>query len=250
MRGTTDQIDITIDAKYNGPPDSGNGGYVSGLLAEALGLSQFEVFLKAPPPIDTPMMLTAHNQHYELKHGDRLIATISQFDVDLQVPFFPTNEQAIKSANYYPGFERHVFPRCFVCGPDRDTCDGLRLYTGRQPNSNYVAAPFETFNELFDHQGKMYTRFISAALDCPGAYAITQIDHECALVLGNFQVSIEEEIAKSDQLIVVGWYLGTEGRKNYSGTAIIDDRGHIKAKARAVWIEIDPNKFLIANSKG
>ena len=46
-----DQL-IRIDRRFRGPPDSGNGGYVAGLLAKALGGSGVEVTLRAPPPLD------------------------------------------------------------------------------------------------------------------------------------------------------------------------------------------------------
>ena len=34
---------VTIPARFNGPPDSGNGGYTAGVLAAALGASPAEV---------------------------------------------------------------------------------------------------------------------------------------------------------------------------------------------------------------
>ena len=45
---------ITIDRRYRGPPTSANGGYVCGLVANAIGGSG-EVTLRAPPPLDQPL---------------------------------------------------------------------------------------------------------------------------------------------------------------------------------------------------
>jgi hypothetical protein len=36
---------------------------------------------------------------------------------------------------------------------------------------------------------------------------------------------------------VVGWQLGTEGRKHQAGTALFDGRGELCGRARALWIE-------------
>ena len=41
---------ITIDKRYCGPPNSGNGGYVCGLLANHIGASA-EITLRVPPPL-------------------------------------------------------------------------------------------------------------------------------------------------------------------------------------------------------
>ena len=46
-------IPTIIRKRFCGPPNSGNGGYVCGLLANALG-EPAQVTLHAPPPLDPP----------------------------------------------------------------------------------------------------------------------------------------------------------------------------------------------------
>ena len=48
---------VRIDHRFCGPPDSGNGGYVAGMVARALGGSEVEVTLRAPPPLDVALDL-------------------------------------------------------------------------------------------------------------------------------------------------------------------------------------------------
>jgi hypothetical protein len=48
---------LVIDPRFCGPPDSGNGGYVCGLLAAAAG-GAVAVRLKRPPPLGVPLDLT------------------------------------------------------------------------------------------------------------------------------------------------------------------------------------------------
>ena len=45
---------FTIDATYNGPPKSGNGGYSCGVLGQFFD-GPAEVMLRVPPPLDTEM---------------------------------------------------------------------------------------------------------------------------------------------------------------------------------------------------
>jgi hypothetical protein len=47
---------LRIEERYRGPPDSGNGGYVCGLVAGFLGGSA-EVTLRRPPPLDRTLLV-------------------------------------------------------------------------------------------------------------------------------------------------------------------------------------------------
>lgn len=233
----------TIESKYNGPPGSGNGGYVAGLLAAYHDASSVRVRLRKPPPLETQMSIVRDGDKVWLEYQGEIVAESVASSLDMEVPCIPSYAIAEAASQSYPGFERHAFPYCYVCGPKRKESDGLRLFTGLASAGDYVAAPFHTFDELYNANGQMTIETIYAALDCPGAYAITQIDEEKVLVLGEIVVDIIEPIRKGDKLIVMGWYLGKERKKNFSGTAIINQAGDIKAKAKATWIEIDPLTF-------
>ncbi len=53
-----DTAPIIIAKRFNGPPASGQGGYVAGLLAARLG-GPAEVTLRRPPPLDVAMAVEA-----------------------------------------------------------------------------------------------------------------------------------------------------------------------------------------------
>ena len=234
---------MIINSRFNGPPNSGNGGYVGGLMAKQLG-DTVEVTLLKPPPLNQELSMAWSENTMELSHQNRLIAKAVNATMDLQPPVIPSMADAVLCETRYPGYQKHVFPECFVCGPARGENDGLRLFTGLSGSKDYVAAPFRTFKDLYDDEGFMLTEFIWSALDCPGAYAITQIDTEKHLVLGRMTVAVNDAIHIDEKLIVMGWYEGSEGKKNYSGTAIINSDGVVKAVGDAIWIEIDPAKFI------
>ncbi len=235
---------VIINSKYNGPPNSGNGGYVCGLLANSTPYDTIEVKLIAPPPLDTEVIIKNVDGRYELWDANNLIASAIRSDIDISVPVIPSMADAILCETRYPGFDRHIFPHCFVCGPQRMEEDGLRLFTGVSGSKDYVAAPFRTFRGLYDQHGHMYPEIIWSALDCPGAYAITQISEEKMMVLGKLKAKIVEPIKREERLIVSGWYMGTDKRKNYAGTAIFTSDGKLKAIGHSVWIEIDPDRFI------
>jgi hypothetical protein len=51
---------ITIDSKFNGLPDSGNGGYVCCLLANFIGL-EAEVTQRKPPALVQPLSILVND---------------------------------------------------------------------------------------------------------------------------------------------------------------------------------------------
>ncbi len=60
---------VRIERRFRGPPETGNGGYVAGLVAAALGGSNCTVTLKSPPPIDEDLTLTTEDASASLIVG-------------------------------------------------------------------------------------------------------------------------------------------------------------------------------------
>jgi hypothetical protein len=82
-------------------------------------------------------------------------------------------------------------------------------------------------------------RFAWAALDCPGAFAVLGDFSRGITVLGRLTARVEEAPRAGDECVVVGWQLGSDGRrKHHAGTAIYRD-GDLLASAMAVWITVD-----------
>ena len=67
--------EIIIDKRFCGPPNSGNGGYVCGRLAQHIP-GGAEVTLRAPPPLDTPLdAIATGDGTWELRDGAKVVAT-------------------------------------------------------------------------------------------------------------------------------------------------------------------------------
>ena len=64
---------ISIERRFRGPPTSGHGGYVGGLLASYLDDAAIEVTLKAPVRLDTSLETKVHGT-VELCSDGQLIA--------------------------------------------------------------------------------------------------------------------------------------------------------------------------------
>jgi hypothetical protein len=230
--------EVTIEERFHGPPRSGNGGYTCGVLAASFH-RPMAVRLSAPPPLATPLRREIGPEHARLYDRETVIAEARIADLDLEVPEPPTFAEAETASLAYPGFERHPFPTCFVCGPQRAGGDGLRIFAGPVEGRDIVAAPWIPDASLADEgSGAVRREFLWAALDCPSAYALPPLEDGLAIVLGELTGEISGILAPGERCTLIGWFLGVEGRKRRSASAIFGPRGGLVAKARATWIAV------------
>jgi hypothetical protein len=228
---------MIIESTYCGPSTSGQGGYVCGLLGTYIQ-GPADVTLRIPPPLDREMEVNIMgHDHVTLMDGNTLVAEARKIVLELDVPAPPAYADAQTASRDYIGFKVHPFPRCFVCGPERDTGDGLRIFPGPVQGERMVAAPWTPYAALSDGNGLVRREFMWAALDCPGAFA-AMMEQPRVIVLGKLAVAIMKDIKADARFIAIGWKIAQEGRKHQTGTAVFSDSGELCAKAKATWIEL------------
>lgn len=148
-------------------------------------------------------------------------------------------DQAVGASRRFPWYEGHPFPTCFVCGPDREEGDGLRIHPGAVPDRRIVAAPWTPAESVCDAGGRVQPEIVWAALDCPSWFGILEFETGVRYaLLGELTARILERPAQGSRCVVVGWPSGREGRKLHGGTAIYDDAGAILASSAATWVEL------------
>jgi hypothetical protein len=227
---------IVIGRRFRGPPQSGNGGYVCGVLAGAAGTA-LEVRLLRPPPLDQPLEVREDPERAQffLMDGEEPVASGKPKSLALTVPAPPSYAEALAAVHGYEGFRVHAYPGCFVCGPERARGDGMRIFAAPIGGRDLYAAAWLPDASLAGSDGKILPEFMWAALDCPGFFA-TGVAATGAL-LGEFAARIDRRVHTSEACVVIGWSAGREGRKHYSGTAVFDDNSELCARAYATWIE-------------
>jgi hypothetical protein len=227
---------LTIDSRFNGPPASGNGGYVCGLLAREID-GPAEAALRVPPPLDKPLTLSRDGARVLLHDGDTLIGEAKPTTLDVKAEPAPSLADARDAAKRYAGLH-HAFPTCFVCGASRAKHDGLDIFTGKLADRDMVACTWSPAADLADTDGRVAPEFIHAALDCPGYWALPGAGQVVA-VLARFSVSIDAPLPRvGEELIVAAWPLSSDGRKHKAASALYDANGAILARAEALWIEL------------
>lgn len=239
-----DAVAFTIAARFNGPPGMGNGGYGCGRMAALIG-EQVKIRLQKPIPLDRSLevvRLTSESwqDQWQVRDGETVIASAFKTTVAMTAPAPPSYLDALAVSKHYAGFHGHLFPTCFVCGPDRARGDGLRIFATHLPDSELVAAPWMPDASVGNEDGKVRPEFIWAALDCPGYFAAVPIGRPA--VLGEFAVHVNRLVHVDEPCVVVGWKTGDEGRKHRAGTALFDEDGELCAVGEATWIELAKGK--------
>ncbi len=228
-------MEVTIAPRFCGPPASANGGYFAGLVA-ALAHDSVAVRLLKPPPVGVRLAVDERGEGLlDVRHGSDVIAQTRPSRIDAPTLAPPSYEEAIEASRRYVGFAHHPFPTCFVCGPQRQRGDGLRIFPGGVPGRELVAAPWVADESLRADGGKVRPEFMWAALDCPGWLA-TLTDARLAL-LGELTVHVARCVHIGAQCVVVGWRIADRGRSHDAGTAVFDEQGDLCGYGRATWIE-------------
>ncbi len=251
---------LRIPARYNGPPHSANGGWVSGRLAQEVVAGAVTVRLRTPPPLDRDLALRpvapvadggggaghpGDAAGVELwddgrvspagpgsAHEGVLVASAAPAGPDaLRDDVVPpvSFAEAEASGSAYEGLLDHPFPTCFVCGTARP--DGLSLRPGRVAGGGgeYAAAWVPT---------DVTVPVVWAAMDCPGGWSAGIAGRP--MVLGTMTARIDALPAAGDHCVVMAWPRGSQGRRFLSGTALYSPGGRLLARAEAIWIAVDP----------
>ncbi|MGI8974509.1 MAG: hypothetical protein ACR2HI_10085 [Gaiella sp.] len=129
---------ITIDRRYRGPRESGNGGYAAGLLAQEFR-GGVEVTLRKPPPLDRRLAVVRDAERAFLLDGEELVAEARQMEPALEPPEPPTEAEVFAAAAAATRWEAPDFADCFVCGTRGDG-SGLEIHPGPVPGRDGIVA--------------------------------------------------------------------------------------------------------------
>jgi hypothetical protein len=226
---------LVIDRRFRGPESSANGGYFAGCVA-AHARHTVTVRLIKPPPLEVPLeIVQLADDRLAVMSGAERIAEAAPGVLESGAPQPPSYLEAVEASRRYAGFIQHRFPTCFVCGTGRVRGDGMRIFAGPVGGRGLVAAPWVPDASLDQGDGKVRAEFMSAALDCPGAYAVG-VD-ERMLLLGEITVHVDRLVHVGEPCTVIGWALESSGRKHAAGTAVFAEDGEVCGLARSIWIE-------------
>jgi hypothetical protein len=233
-----------IAAQFAGPPTSGNGGYVAGILARAIEGPATAV-LRAAIPLDTPLNLTGEDGRWTMTGADGgLIGeAFAASAADLpDPPPAPSLAAAEAASRRYLGLTQTYHPICFSCATSRGEGDGLRVFAGQLEGAEpgVLAAAWTPHPSFAGAGGTIPSEIVWAALDCAGWYAWLVKDGTVAGLLGTMTGEVLRAPRAGEPHIVMAWPIeGGSGRKRFSGVALYTRDGECIARGRQVWIAVN-----------
>jgi len=231
---------VLVPTRFNGPGQSGNGGYSAGAIAALLGGAEpVEVTLRRPIPLDTRLEGIVEDGSARLMVDETLIADGRRDPAfELEVPAPVSVEQARVAMEDYRGQRGGPFSRCFVCGLDRE--DALGVFAGPVADSDLVATTWRPDPALAGDDGNVRAEIVWAVLDCPTYFAAYRDEEGTISFLARMTGMLEAPVRAGVEHVVIAWPLGTEGRKREAGSAVLSAGGEVLAWARALMIEPRP----------
>lgn len=233
-------VTITVPRRFNGPQESGNGGYTSGVIAGHLEDGPVEVSLRSPVPLDEPLELSEGDEGVlRALHGETLIAEARALpELDLSVPAVVSVEEARRAAENYRAPSDGLFSNCFVCGRARE--DSFEVFAGQVEGHDVVATPWTPPEWTAGDGGYVRPEFVWAVLDCP-TYFACHLEGELTLsMLVRQRAEMLAPVAAGEEHVVIAWPIEQDGRKRLAGTAVLSAQGETLALAEALMIEPRP----------
>lgn len=234
---TTVPHELTVPARFHGPPRSGNGGWCAGALAALVGpgdADAVEVRLRRPPPLEEAMPVVEQDGWTVATSGGEVVLQARPVDVG-PVPLDPVGLAEARAAEAsYDGLAAHPFPGCFSCGTDRAGGDGLRIFPG-------PVAPGTVAAGWTPHPDHTTAAVAWAALDCAGAWAAGI--GERAMVLGSMAARLWRPTVAGEPHVVVGSHRRTDGRRHHTATTLRTADGTLVGASEQVWFEVDRAAF-------
>ncbi|MFC3069472.1 hypothetical protein [Phenylobacterium soli] len=235
---------IIIGRQFCGPPNSGNGGYVCGVLAKGIEGPATAV-LRAPIPLDAPLALDPATGGFVLSGDEGQLIGKADPSAGAELPTppkAPSLEAARAAGARYQGLTQRIHPICFTCGPEREDGDGLKVFVGQLDGAEHgvVAGAWTPHANFADGEGLAPTEVIWGALDCPGFFAWVEKEGRHGALLGTMTGEVIRRPKAGEECIVLAWPLARDGRKETAGVALFSASGELLARGHQVWIVMGP----------
>lgn len=238
--------DVVIERRFRGPPESGQGGYSCGLVAEQIESDCATVSLRKPPPLEHPLQIDGHR----LMDGDMLVAEGHADQLEVAVPdAVPLDAAKRASENPFWGAHIHPFPGCFGCGFERDQDEAVAIWMGAHGDDGLMAGVWTPSADFAGDDGAVTKLVTWAALDCPTATGAS-LPLDGVSVLGRLTCKLVAPIEPGVTHTVVAWPISDEGRKHVGGSAIHAPDGRLCAYSAGLWIELRDPATMGAKTAG
>jgi hypothetical protein len=241
---------VVIERRFRGPPESGQGGYSCGLVAERIESDTATVTLRRPPPLERALQIERTEAGVRLVDGETLVAEGRADALDVEVPEPPPLDVA-QHASEHPFWGEHIhpFPGCFGCGFERTQDEAVAIWMGRVDGGELMAGVWTPAADFAGSGGSVTKVIAWAALDCPTATG-ANLPLDGVSVLGRLTCRLIAPIEPGVTHTIVAWPISDDGRKHVGGCAIHAPDGTLCAVSAGLWIELRDPASMGATTRG
>jgi hypothetical protein len=226
---------LSIPGRFNGPLQSGNGGYCAGVVAGFIE-GPAEVSLRRPVPLDTILdVIRDGDGSVRVLDGETLVVEgrpVPGVDADVPPPVSPS--EARRATERYRGAADGQFSRCFVCGLARE--DAFGVFAGAVEGRGLVASPWTPASWTAGANGEVLPEFVWSVLDCPTYFALYTEGELPMSVLARLTARLDAPVIAGTEHVVIAWPIDIDGRKHHAGVAVLSPGGEPLAVGRALLI--------------
>jgi hypothetical protein len=233
--------DIIVPRQFRGPPVTANGGYICGVLSNAVG-GRGAAMLRSGVPLDVAVTLTeAEDGSVTLTNSEGLLLGTAKPADDSAIPAppaAPSVEQARAFGAASPFASRSLHRGCFSCCIEREAGEGLGVFVGQIEGApeGTCAGVWTPHANFADADGTIPDEITWGALDCSGSMAWWIKTGAPVGLLGTMAGEVLRKPKAGETYVVVAWAREVEGRKHFAGVALFDDKGEVMARSGQIWI--------------
>jgi hypothetical protein len=232
--------ELIVPRQFRGPPVTANGGYICGLMSNAVG-GRGSAMLRAGVLVDAPHKLAFGDdgEAFLTDAEGKLLATAKPAaDEALPAPPAPPSLEAARRAGRTSPFaSRSLHRGCFSCCIEREDGEGLGVFVGQIEGApaGQCAGVWRPHANFAGPDGTIPDEITWGALDCPGSMAWFVAGQPVGL-LGTMAGEVTERPRAGEEYVVLAWTDRVEGRKHFAGVALFDAAGKLLARGGQIWI--------------
>jgi hypothetical protein len=231
---------ITVGPWFQGPTDSGQGGWTAHRLASAID-EPVTVAIKRPIPLEVDLTMTPVDNGWHLvdpNEPDQPVLVATPWTPDYADTEPVSLADAADARTRFPLHDDHPVPVCFSCGANPDS---MQVHSGPLAGGRW-ATDWTVPEWAVDADGVVDEGALWAAIDCAQAWYAGNAGGRRHAVTVQLAVEVLAPLEAGATYALVAWN-GTypeswDGRKRGAGGAVFANDGTCVARSSSFWIAI------------
>ena len=238
--GMNSEQTINIKSWFQGPTDSGQGGWTAHRFVRAIS-EPVTVAVKRPIPLEVDLTITAAEHGWHLiypREPDQPFMVATMWTPDYAKTDPVSLADAADARTRFPLHDDHPVPVCFSCGANADS---MQVHSGPLPDGRW-ATDWTVPEWAVDADGNVDEGALWAAIDCAQGWYVGNAGGRRHAVTVQLAVEVITPIEAQTSYSLVTWngtYPETwDGRKRGAGGAVFASDGTCVARSSSFWIAI------------